>query len=119
MSLEIKGHVVKILPEVTGQGQNGTWVKQDFLIQTDGEYPKQICFTCWGDKTRDVKNLIEGEEVSVSFNAESREYNDNYYTNLTAWKIKKDLQQAAPPKAPPPPSVPVQQAPPPVSDLPF
>lgn len=114
MSLEIEGKVIKVLDEVTGQGKNGTWTKQDFIIETEGEYPKKLCFTAFGDKSREVKGLIEGEKVKVSFNAESREYNDRWYTNMHVWRIQKDVSapsgqapnQAAPNYVPP-----VQQQP--------
>jgi len=92
MSLEVKGKVVKILPEQTGQGRNGVWVKQEFVIETMEQFPKKACFSAWGDKTTAIKQLIQGDEVMVSFNIESREYNERWYTDLRAWKIVKDSQ---------------------------
>jgi hypothetical protein len=32
--------------------------------------------------------LIEGSELKVSFEIDSREYNEKWYTNLRAWKIE-------------------------------
>jgi hypothetical protein len=89
MSNELSGKVVKILPEQTGQGQYGKWVKQEFVIETIDKYPKKVCFTTWADKTDEVKKLFEGDEVTVSFNAESREFRERWYTDLKAWKIQK------------------------------
>ncbi len=48
--MEISGNVISILPEVTGQGKNGTWRKQEFILETDGQYPKKVCIAMWGDK---------------------------------------------------------------------
>ncbi len=90
MNLEIEGSVFKIMPEVTGEGRNGTWVKREFVIETADQYPKKVCFSTWGDKTHDLKNLKVGDVVSVSFNADSREYNERWYTDLRAWKIVKN-----------------------------
>ena len=102
MSLEIVGKVVKILPEQTGSGKFGTWVRQDFIIETEDQYPKKVCIAAWGDKADAVKNLSNGEKVTVSFNVESREYNERWYTDLKAWKIEKGENvtggQDAPPK---------------------
>ena len=92
MSLEIEGKVINILPEQTGQGKNGNWVKQDFVIETSDQYPKKVCFSTWGDKAAEVKKLNLGENLVVSFNAESREYNQKWYTDLRAWKIVKGTQ---------------------------
>jgi len=88
--MEIKGNVFKIMPEITGQSQKGIWQKQEFIIETKENYPKKICFSVWGDKTDIVKTLKNGETITVSFNPESREYNDRWYTDLRAWKIQKE-----------------------------
>ncbi|MBN1251326.1 MAG: DUF3127 domain-containing protein [Bacteroidales bacterium] len=96
MSLEIEGKVVKILPEQTGEGKNGKWVKQDFVIETSDQYPKKVCFSTWGEKATDVKTLGIGENVVVSFNAESREYQNKWYTDLRAWRIAKNSQSKSP-----------------------
>ena len=89
MSLEISGKVVKILQEQSGEGKNGRWVKQEFIIETEDQFPKKVCFSTWGDKTDQLKQLTTGDAVSVSFNVESREYNERWYTDLRAWKIVK------------------------------
>jgi len=89
MAIEIEGKLIKVLPEVSGQGSSGTWIKQLFVIETREQYPKKVCFTAWGDKVDAVKRLEEGEDIKVSFNAESREFNEKWYTDLRAWKIEK------------------------------
>ena len=89
MNLEAEGKVLLILPEQSGQGKNGTWIKQEFVIETEEQFPKKACFSAWGDKVSEIKNLKPGEKVTVSFNIESREYNSRWYTDLRAWKIAK------------------------------
>ncbi len=89
MNPEIEGKIIKILPEQTGEGKFGKWIKQEFIIETLDQYPKKVCFSTWGDKTDSLKHLKEGESVVISFNPESREYNDRWYTDLRAWKIVK------------------------------
>ena len=90
MSLEISGKVLQLLPEQTGEGKNGTWVRRDFVIETAEQYPKKICFSGWGDKAAQVNGLQPGQTVKVSFNPESREFNTKWYTDLRAWKIEAD-----------------------------
>jgi len=88
MALEITGKVINVLAEQTGSGKNGTWVKQDFVIETNEQYPKKVCFSAWGDKAAAIKNLAMGTPVKVSFNVESREFNGKWYTDLRIWKIE-------------------------------
>jgi len=86
--MEISGRIVKILPEVTGEGKNGPWKKQDFVIETEEQYPKKVCITVWGDKI-DLKSFTENDAVTVSINIESREYNERWYTDVKAWRVVK------------------------------
>ena len=88
MALEITGRIVKILSAQTGAGKNGNWVKQEFVIETSEQYPKKICCSAWGDKAEALKNYSTGDVVKVSFNLESREYNERWYTDVRAWKIE-------------------------------
>lgn len=48
--LSITGKVIKILPQQTGQGAKGSWFKQEFVIETNDQYPKKVCFSAWGDR---------------------------------------------------------------------
>lgn len=98
MALEITGKLIQIQPEVTGNGKNGTWVKQEFIIETTGEqYPKKVCMSAWGDKAQALKSFSPGSTVNVSFNIESREYNGKWYTDVRAWKITAGDNNAASP----------------------
>ncbi|MDD2962928.1 MAG: DUF3127 domain-containing protein [Bacteroidales bacterium] len=99
MDLSIRGKFVKALPEVSGEGRNGRWVKQNFIIETLDQYPKKICLIAWGDKTAAVKALNEGDEVKAQISIESREYNERWYTDVRAWEIERLSAGAALPNA--------------------
>lgn len=89
MALEITGKVSQILPLESGEGKNGTWKKQYFVIEyMDGQYPKKVCIQLWGDKTDILKSLQPGTDVKVAFNVESREYNGRWYTDVKAWRVE-------------------------------
>ncbi|NOZ34340.1 MAG: DUF3127 domain-containing protein [Chlorobi bacterium] len=118
MNLEIKGKLIKKLPEQTGEGKFGKWIKQDFVIETQDQYPKKICFSAWGDKTDLLKKFTEGSIMLVSFNPESREYNERWYTDLRAWKIV-NAQENVPEDTPPPPFTEDDIPPPEEEDIPF
>ena len=88
MALELSGKVMQLLSEQTGTGKNGQWVKQDFIIETEEQYPRKVCFSAWGEKVSMVKTLKAGTPVKVSFNIESREFNGRWYTDLRIWKLE-------------------------------
>lgn len=88
MALELTGKLVKTLPEVTGQGKNGSWNKQEFVIETIDQFPKKVCLSAWGDKANDLKQFTVGDTLKVTFNVESREWNDRWFTEARAWRIE-------------------------------
>ena len=72
---------------VTGESARGTWKKIGIVLQTEGEYPKDVYIEFWGDKADVVEvKLCEGMIVAVDFTLESREYNDRYYTQVRGHK---------------------------------
>lgn len=81
--MEIKGKVIAILPEMSGSGKNGEWKSHDFIIETDGQYPKKVCLKCFNKPTPKLN-----ETVNVFFDVESREYNGKWFTNLNVWKFE-------------------------------
>ncbi|MDR2962884.1 MAG: DUF3127 domain-containing protein [Bacteroidales bacterium] len=84
--MELQAQLLKILPAQTGQGKNGTWKKQEYVFQTQDQYPKQVCIAVWGDKVSE-SSMIPGSTYAISFDIESREYNGRYFTEAKAWKI--------------------------------
>ena len=84
--LEISGKIIELLPEKSGQSANGEWRKREYVLETEAQYPKKICFMAWGDKI-DQFEIKQGERVTVSVDLESREYNGRWYTDVKAWKV--------------------------------
>ena len=96
--MELTGKVTQILAAQTGEGKNGTWRKQEFILETDGTYPKKICVSVWGDKI-DTFSLKVGASLTASIEIESREYNSRWFTEVKAWKIAFGQQSNSNPPA--------------------
>ncbi len=101
--MEVSGKIIADLPEQSGMGRNGAWRSKDYVLETEGQYPKKVCFNLFGDRI-DKFPIQIGEQVTVSFDIESREYNGRWYTTIRAWNVKKD-EAPAPGDMPPPPGV--------------
>ncbi|MEP7277238.1 MAG: DUF3127 domain-containing protein [Bacteroidota bacterium] len=84
--MDISGKIIQLLPAQTGQGKNGAWKKQEFILETSDTYPKKVCIAAWGEKI-DLAGFKLGETIDVSFDVESREYNGRWYTDIKAWKV--------------------------------
>ena len=87
--MELTGRITHINQIVTGESKNGTWKKQDFVILTDSQYPKNVCFSLWGDKISKLESVVN-DKVTVSFDLESRESNGRWFTEAKAWMVKKE-----------------------------
>ena len=98
--MELKGKVIQLLPLQTGMGKKGQWKKQEFIVETQSQYPKKVCLSVWGDKI-DQFNLSVGQVVNASVELESREYNGRWYTEARAWKIDKSANNSSGDMAPP------------------
>lgn len=88
MDLKITGTVKQILDLQSGEGKNGPWKKQDFILETPGKYPRQVCVTQWGDQI-DKNNVQEGETLTAWIDIQSREYKGRWYTDIKAWKVER------------------------------
>lgn len=110
--MEIQGKIIRDLGESSGTSRAGNlWKKHEYVLETHDTYPKQICFNLFGDRA-DQYVCAVGEEVTLSFDLNSREYNGRWYTDVAGWKVEKGAA-AAPAAAPAPVAAP---APAPAAD---
>ena len=96
--MEITGKLMQILPEQRGESSRGPWARGGFVIETEEQYPRKIAFSLWGeDKLTALKNIPIGNTIKVTFNIESREYNERWYTDCRCQQI--DIFTAATPQS--------------------
>ncbi|MGY6558974.1 MAG: DUF3127 domain-containing protein [Nitritalea sp.] len=92
--MDITGTVIQILAEQSGSSRNGnTWRKQEYIIETPGNYPKKVCLAVWGDKIEQF-GIQQGETITAGIEIESREYNSRWYTDIKAWRVEREGQSA-------------------------
>ena len=85
--MQLTAKLTQLLPIQTDTGNKGEWEKQDIIVETDGQYPKKVCISFWGDKINEGQLQI-GNILQIDFDIESREYNSKWYTDVKAWKIE-------------------------------
>lgn len=129
--LNISGIVLNILPLQSGTSKAGNqWQKQDFILETGGQYPRKVCICLFGDNVEKFP-LAVGQSVTASVDIESREFNARWYTDVRAWNVVYNAQQGAtaqaptasaptaPTAQPAAPATPTAQPPAAADDLPF
>ena len=95
--MEIKGKIIQILPIMEGVSKNGNpWKVQPFVLETLDQYPRKVYFEIFGEERIAQCPLDINYEVTVHFDAESREFKGRWYTQLRAWKITTGQDEEAP-----------------------
>ena len=93
---EITGKIIAVLPTRSGTSARGTqWSSQTAVIETHEQYPKRVAFDVLGDKITEF-NLQVGEEVTVSFDINAREYNGKWWNSVNAWQVVRQVGHQAP-----------------------
>ena len=84
--MEITGKIIQVLPEVGGVSKAGNeWKKQEYVLETHDQYPKKVCFQIFGADKIAQAAIQPGEELTVSFDIDSREYQGRWFTSINAW----------------------------------
>ena len=133
--MEIIGKVVRLGALTEGTSARGPWRKQELIIETEEQFPKTVCLTCWTNQIDEIQKFAPGQTIKAQIEISSREFNGKWYTDVRVWRFDPVGATAAPAAAPaqpvqqpmmhqtPPASAPAQDFYPPaedsVDDLPF
>lgn len=89
--MEIKGKIIHALPEVSGTSQAGkAWKKREYVLETQDNFPRKVHFDFFGERA-DQYPLNVGDDITLSFDIESREYNGRWFTSIRGWKADKNV----------------------------
>ncbi|MBK8501419.1 MAG: DUF3127 domain-containing protein [Saprospiraceae bacterium] len=124
MSFEIEG---KLHRKFEVENKTATFQTREFVLEVNANnYMQYIKFQLTQDRCGVIDPFNQGDRVKVHFDLRGREWNDKYFTNLTAWKIEKagdDVVIVPPPSSqedfPDSQSEPVFGSPEDDDDLPF
>ncbi|MBR6878237.1 MAG: DUF3127 domain-containing protein [Bacteroidales bacterium] len=93
--MEIIGKVVRLGGLTEGTSTRGPWRKQDLIIETDEQYPKTICLTCWTNQVDEIQNMVPGQMIKAQIDISSREFNGKWYTDIRVWRFDPVGQTAS------------------------
>ncbi len=109
--MEFTGRIIQALEPRSGVSSRtgNPWKMQDFVIEESvGQYPKRMVFSVFGEDNLNRFNIQVGQELTVSFDINAREYNGRWYNDVRAWNVMPATPGA--PAAPfPPANQPVAQ----------
>lgn len=96
--MEIQGKVVRLGNLTEGTSARGAWRKQELIIETIEQYPKQVCLVCWGDRVAEAQNFTPGQTIKAQISIESREFNGKWYTDVRPFRFDLEAPQQTMPQ---------------------
>lgn len=83
--MELEGKIIRELKLEEGTSKAGNpWKKKGWVLETLGQYPRTVKFDVFGDRALTMTFEV-GKTYAVSVDAQSREWNERWYTDLTAY----------------------------------
>lgn len=85
--MDIEGTIIMDLPlqEGVGKASGKPWKKKEWVLETGGPYPRKVKFHVFGENRVNELNFEVGKAYRISFDLESREFNDRWYTDVSAY----------------------------------
>lgn len=89
--MEISGKIVKVLDtqRFVSQRNGNEYVKNVFVVETQGNYPKRVAFSVMGEDKFMQMGIVVGGTYNVSFDVESREWQGKWFTECSAWRAQR------------------------------
>ena len=88
------------------------------MIENHDQYPRKMCFEVFGTDRIAQFNIKVGEELTVSFDIDARQWQDRWFNSIRAWKVERVAAGAAPESVPASQSEPVAAPFPPQTEAP-
>ena len=85
--MEITGKVVRLGNLTEGNSARGPWRKQDLIIETEEQYPRTVCLTCWTNQIDEIQKFAPGQSIKAQIEISSREFNGKWYTDVRVWRF--------------------------------
>lgn len=88
--MELIGKAIAALQVKSGVSQRTgeQWQSREYVIETQEQYPKKMCFEVFGiDKLKEF-NIRNNDLIKVHFDISAREYNGKWYNSIRAWKVE-------------------------------
>ena len=107
--MELTGRIIAVLEAKSGTSSKtgNPWIMQGYVIEVPGQYPRHCAFTVFGEDRIKQLNIQNGEDLTVQFDIDAREYNGRWFNDIRAYNIIRGQVAGAVPAATP---FPPQQA---------
>lgn len=101
--MELSGTIIAVLDARSGVSakSGNSWKSQEYVIETSGEYPHKCVFNVFGEEKIAQFNIQRGDQITVQFDIDAREYSGRWYNDVRAYNVIRPNTRANYPKETP------------------
>ena len=92
--MELTGRIIAVLEAKSGTSSKtgNSWMMQGYVIEVPGQYPRHCMFSVFGEDRIKQLNIQMGEDLTVQFDIDARDYNGRWYNDFRAYNVIRGLQ---------------------------
>ena len=93
--MELTGKIIAVMPAKSGVSTKtgNNWMTQEYVIEVPGQYPKRCAFSVFGEDRIKLFNIQSGEDITIQFDIEAREFNGRWYNDVRVYNVLRAQNQ--------------------------
>lgn len=90
--MELIGKIIVVQEPKSGTSSKtgNPWMMQEYVIEVPGQYPRHCAFTVFGEDRIKQLNIQVGEDLTVQFDIDAREYNGQWFNDFRAYNVTRN-----------------------------
>ena len=95
--MELTGKIIAVMEARGGVSARtgNSWKTQEYVLEVPGQYPKRCVFNVFGEDKINQFNIQNGDELTIQFDIDAREYNGRWYNDVRAYSVIRGQQPVA------------------------
>jgi len=95
--MDLTGRIISVLQPRSGVSSRtgNPWMTQEYVMEIPGQYPRHMVFNIFGEDRIKQFNIQMGEDVTVSFDIDAREFNGRWYNDIRAYNVTRGVAPVA------------------------
>jgi len=87
--MDLTGKIISVLQPRSGVSSRtgNSWMTQEYVLEVPGQYPRHMVFNIFGEDRIKQFNIQVGEDLTVQFDIDAREFNGRWYNDIRAFNI--------------------------------
>lgn len=96
--MELTGRIIVVQEAKSGTSSKtgNPWMMQEYVIEVPGQYPRHCAFTVFGEDRIKQLNIQNGDDLTVQFDIDAREYNGRWFNDFRAYNVIRGQATAQP-----------------------